>query len=254
MAQGLLGGVYQPPVRSVDFRMFPAQPLPAPAPAAPGGGLPNGVGGTVAPVGNPLNSADIYAPPVAPIAMPPAPVVTDGGQYGDFVDPATGFDTGGVYGDIAPPPGLLPVPTNGAVYGGAVDPNVGFDLGGVNAGIPVEAPGSLMPNLGVPNLSDIGAGLGSAWDYLSTNGGNVYDPARAAVDPAYAAHWTTTGDAGGVGHQLAGLLGMTSIIGGGGRGGGTYTGPLGQGFAPDYLGGGGIGDGTEIANWRNRLL
>jgi hypothetical protein len=221
MAQGLLGGVYQPPTRSVDFRMFPAQPLPAPAPAAPGGGLPNGVGGTVAPVGNPINAADNYVLP----GMGQAPTSpNNGGDAGDvYLSPIELVGIGGP----SPISGLPSGPIGGGPSGiGSIDWNPGNSFvtqpgdGGMPMPIDAYAPvagapdystgdssltpltppdfatGPTAPPVAAPVASDpsylqqIGAGLGSAWDYLSTNGGNVYDPARAAVDPAYAAAWS----------------------------------------------------------------
>ena len=197
MAGGLLGGSYQPPTRNVTFNMPTTLPPAAPAPMAPGGGIAPGTGGTVAPVGNPLNAADIYTGGLAP----------------SYVD-SSGFDSGGVYYN---PPTAAPVDAS---------------------------------------LSGVGAGLGNIWDFLASNGGNPYAPSTGNMnDPNYNWDWTTTGDAGGVGNQLAGLLNMGVIGGGGGIGNNTDTQNTGgQGFAPDYLGGGGIGDGTEIANYRNWLL
>jgi hypothetical protein len=262
MASGLSGGVYQPPVRSVNFNFGTGTGLVEPAPGTSpiNVGIPGAMPNNPFPVSGPIGS-------LPPAGMPPSI-----GEIG-ALDPLPG---GGMIGGVGSIPiGEMPLgPIGGGPSGiGSIDwtdgsgivTQPGGDPVGYQpiAGLPdystgdsslqpivppsfVTGPDAPPPPAAMPSdpsyLDQLVSGVGSVVDFLGTNAGNPYQPTTGNMnDPGYAWDWTTTGDAGGVGHQLAGLLNMGVITGGGG-GFGSGSGEGGSGFVA------GIGGGLDAGN------
>jgi len=249
MAQGLSGGVYQPPVRNVNFN-FPTQGSPGSVPQVPPTqvGVPGVMPNNPFPVGGPIQS------------LPPAPVVPPSGEIGLIAPLPGGATIGGV--DTLPISQMPLGPIGGGPSGvGSIDWTEGSSIvtapgegmGDVYGGPAISTGSSALSPVTLPGyatgvdapaapvvsessyLGQFGDALGGAWDYLATNGGNPYTPSTGNMnDPGYDWSRTTTGDAGGVGHQLAGLLNM-GVIEGGGFGSGSGEG--GSGFVADFGGG-----------------
>ena len=207
------GGAYQPPTRSVNW---PGLNLGAsPSPTIPG----------VMPTGNPAlptgglqpGSIPFIPPSSMPSTIGMVPRMDSGMLGGDASMEPIGLGEPNIEPISLFDPSMSPDPFYGLDYGNAE----GAFTGGIAPDMPPAAPPSgYFGQIG----QGVSNGASALWDALSTNMGNAYDPVRAAADPAYAAAWTTTGDAGGLGHQMAGLLNMGVMEGGSSAGGNPYAG------------------------------
>ena len=251
-AQALMlsgGGGYQPPTRNIawpglNFGSAASLPIPGSPPtnnpALPTGSSQPGSIPFVPPGSMPSVGMQPGLPPAGLPFMPGGGLGVTGDFFGSgaILEPSFGVNNLPPQSIAAFDPSLPLDPWAGLDYGNSE--------GAFTGGIPpdaVAAPLQAPPSGLLGNLAQgIQAGGSNLWDALSTNMGNAYDPARAAVDPEYAAAWTTTGDAGGAGHQLAGLLNMGVIQGGQGSGY-QNSGEGGSGFVNSTgLAGGGLID------------
>jgi hypothetical protein len=166
MAGGLLGGPYQAPPRSVDFRMFPAQPLPAPAPT-PGAPIQGGLIPGVSPGVPNIGAPDFGMPVSMPPYFGPAPIGPGAGAI--------------------PPVESFPVPTDPPVN--AADPNAFVPS---NPWIPDwmeslgNGIGNAFSNTGFGPNHGTGIGTGVTWEGLGGDpslGNGVVDPNIGGINP-----------------------------------------------------------------------